>query len=490
MATADTRALARGAGVMLPATLLGNLLLLGLDTYLNGALPLAEYGLYGAVKRLLQIAGFVGLLGMENAVIRAVARAPGAASAQAAVRTAMVATVATSAALALAVYLGADALAARVDDAPSTASALRVGALSLPLASARLVAVAAAQGWGTLVPRALVTFLVWPVAQFLGFLTMARGFGYTGVAAVSGYTLAMGLGAAQAWWHLSRVRPRGSGVGHPGEGALAPMLAVAWPLWAQGMAMSLYTWADQVLLAGLRGAEAAGVYGPVAVVAPLFGLGLGALNSAFAPIIARKHAEGDRDGLRTMYQLVTRVAVVLAVPAVAVALAAPMTVLVPWSNASPEAATALRITAVAQLLCTGVGSVNYLLIMCGRQRDTLYNAVPAVFLNLALSLLLVPALGVTGAALANAAAMALANGLGLWQVWRHLRIHPFTPRLWRPLLAGLVPAAVAWFAGGGCAGLALTLVAGGAGYLAAVWAMGLDEGERSVIDAIRRRVGR
>ncbi|MBM4366348.1 MAG: polysaccharide biosynthesis C-terminal domain-containing protein [Deltaproteobacteria bacterium] len=486
MAGADTKTLVRGAGVMLPATLLGNALLLGLDTYLNGVLPLAEYGMYGAVKRLLQILGFVGLLGMENAVIRVVARAPGAVSAQAGLRTALVASLATSTLLALGLYALADLVAAWVDDAPGTATALRLGALSLPFAAVRLLAVAAAQGWGTLVPRAVVTFLAWPVLQFLGFFALARAYGDTGIAAVGGYTLAMAIGAGHAWWSLGRVRPPATG-GEAGEGSLAGMFAVAWPLWAQGMGMALYTWADQVVLAGLRGAEAAGTYGPVATIAPLFGLGLGALNSAFAPVIARKHAEGDKEGLQAMYRLVTRWAVLLAVPPAAVALVAPMTALAPWPNASAEAATALRVTALAQLACTAVGSVNYLLIMCGRQRDTLYNAVPAVLINLSLSVLLVPRLGVTGAALANGAAMAVANIAGLVQVWRHLHIHPFGPGLLRALLAGLAPAAVAYLAPGGWLGVGIVAVVGGAAFVAAAWALGLDEFDRLLVDTFRKR---
>ncbi len=471
---------------MLPATLLGNALLLGLDTYLNGVLPLAEYGMYGAVKRLLQIVGFVGLLGMENAVIRVVARAPGAASAQAGLRTAMAATLATSTVLAVGLYTLADLVAAWVDDAPGTASALRLGALSLPFAAARLLAVAAAQGWGTLLPRAVVTFLAWPVLQFLGFYMLARAYGDNGIAAVGGYTLAVGLGAAHAWWSLSRVRPAPV-EGEPAEGALAAMFAVSWPLWVQGIGMALYTWADQVVLLGLRGAEAAGVYGPVATIAPLFGLGLGALNSAFAPVIARKHAEGDTVGLQAMYRLVTRWAVLLAVPPVAVAVVAPMTALAPWPNASAEAGTALRITALAQLACTAVGSVNYLLIMCGRQRDTLYNAVPAVLINLVLSFVLVPRLGVTGAALANGVAMAVANVAGLVQVWRHLHIHPFAPGLVRALLAGIAPALLAYLAPGGWLGVGLVALVGGAAFAVSVYLLGLDDFDRLLVDTFRKR---
>jgi O-antigen/teichoic acid export membrane protein len=340
-------------------------------------------------------------------------------------------------------------------------------------------------------------FLVWPLAQVAGIAIAAGLLGATATAAAVGYTMAVGLGAGQALWHWWRVRrsvvidPHSDG---SGEGAWRPMMAVAWPLWAQGVAMALYTWADQVLLAGLRDPAAAGMYGPVATLAPLFGVGLGALNGAFAPMIAKKHADGDLAGLQDLYRVVTRWAVILAIPPVALALGSPLSLLAPWPAASPETAAALQVAAVGQLLCTGVGSVNYLLIMCGRQRDTLYNAIPAVIVNLVASFLLIPPYGVVGAALANALAMGLANLLGLGQVVRHLQIHPFSPALLRCLLAGLFPLAFAvagealW--GAGWTTLLVAGAAGGVAFLAVYAASGLDPGDRQVLDVLRRKFSR
>ena len=480
---------------MLPATLVGSLLLLGVDAWANAHLSLGDYGLYGAVRRFIQITGFVVLLGMENAVIRAVARAPGADSARASVRTALGATAALGSVLATGLFYAAPWFATRIDPAEETVTALRIAAVALPLWGVRTVAVAACQGWGSLAPRALVTFILWPVLQFAGLWVLVGSLGLGAVGAVAAFTLAVALGAGQALWHLHRMRPMLLAPLHePGEGALAAMLAVSWPLWLHGVSMALYTWWDQVLLADLVGPREAGIYGPVAQLAPLFGLGLGALNSAFAPIIARRHAEGDTVGLAAHYRLVTRWAVLIAVPAVAMALAVPMSVLAPWTRASAETALALQSTAVAQLLCVAVGSVNYLLIMSGRPRDPLYNAIPAVAVSLVASLLLIPRYGVAGAAMANGLAMGVANVAGLLQVHRHLGMHPFHLGMAKPIVAGVVVIAVALgskaFFGDGWLTLGLGGAVGGVLFLAAVGAMGLDEGDRAVLAVVRKKVGR
>ena len=490
----DVRAIAKGTGLLLPATLVGSGLLLVLDQYVNGVLGNADYGLFGALKRVLQVAGFVVLLGMENAVIRFVATATTRDDARAAVKRAMLTTfVASSVAAGLLAAL-AEPLAAWLDPSPDTALVLRIGALSLPFASLRTVAVSASQGWKVVTHRAVVMYLAWPIAQFAGVAVLGHLLGLGAVGVTAAYTAAMALGAALSVGFLLRLSP---GALRPAAAAgptLVAMLGFAWPMWTQGILMGLYTWLDQFLLAGLRSTTEAGIYGPVATLTPLFGMGLGALNGMFAPIIAERRTAGDLPGLERLYRTVTRWAVALAVPPLVVCAVLPEVVLGLWPNGSAEAAPALRIACLAQLVCTGVGSVNYLLIMAGHQRATLWNAVPAVLLNLALSFALLPTLGVTGAAIANGVAMVTANVIGLWQVHAALGIHPFDRAFLRPLVAAAPCAAVVWAFGGLAAPpLVVVLAAGVVGglvFLAALRALGLDADDRVVVDAIVAKVRR
>jgi O-antigen/teichoic acid export membrane protein len=387
---------------------------------------------------------------------------------------------------------------------PAVVDLVRWAALALPLGAIRMVAVAACQGHGRVGTRGFVMFLLWPVVQFAGFGLVASGaFGpATALRAMQVLVIATGVGAV--WAVVAMARVHATLPEHPSEEAPPPapdakeLLAFAWPGWAQGMGMAAYTWSDQVLLAGLRSAEEAGIYGPVATLAPLFGLGLGALNGPFAPMIAERHAAGDRGGLERAYRTVARWAVLLAVPPVLVCLVVPDAVLGLWPHGDPaRAATALRVTALAQLACTAVGSVNYLLIMAGRPRAALANAVPATLLNLGLSVWLVPRLGVTGAALANAVALCFANGMALVQVWRALEVHPFDAGVGRVLLAG-VPAGLV-MAGAGALGLPApaTVVtaglAGGLTFLVSWWGLGPSEEDRALLARglvkVRARLG-
>lgn len=368
-----------------------------------------------------------------------------------------------------------------------------LGAIAVVMSVLRTHGAATAQGAGDLRPRALAMFVAWPLVQGVAvYVACARsGWGVDG--AVAAYFLAMAVGA------LVARRPRG--LAGP-RASLARVLASAWPAWVQGMLMAAYTWVDHVLLAGVRGAEAAGVYGPVAALAPLFGLGLQALSSVGAPMIARQHAAGDAVGLSREFRRVARMSVLVSAPAFAVCGVAPMAVLGLWTGGSAEAVPALRLVAGAQLFATAVGSVNYFLLMTGRQRGVLWNGVPALVASVGLGLALVPALGVTGAALANAAAALLANGIALVQVRRAGGPWPLDLPMVKVLLAVATGAFLAWLSMAPAAAIAsrvalpflahllevsaLAAVAG-AGTVAALVALGMEAEDRELLALVAAR---
>jgi O-antigen/teichoic acid export membrane protein len=101
------------------------------------------------------------------------------------------------------------------------------------------------------------------------------------------------------------------------------------------------------------------------------------------------------------------------------------------------AQTPLLILAVAGLVATGVGPVDVVLLMAGKSSWNLANTAVALTLNVVLNVLLIPHLGMTGAAIAWAASLLANNLLPLWQVRRLLGIHPFGPAYTRAAVAAL-----------------------------------------------------
>jgi O-antigen/teichoic acid export membrane protein len=80
--------------------------------------------------------------------------------------------------------------------------------------------------------------------------------------------------------------------------------------------------------------------------------------------------------------------------------------------------------------------------MTGHQKVVMVSTAGSAIAAVALNFLLVPHYGVGGAAAATAVALVLANGSSLYFVRGRLGFWPYGPRYAKPLLAGLVAAAV------------------------------------------------
>ena len=83
------------------------------------------------------------------------------------------------------------------------------------------------------------------------------------------------------------------------------------------------------------------------------------------------------------------------------------------------------ILGLTMLLATGCGQVDMVLVTTGRSCWSLANGLLAVAVNVGLDLVLIPAYGITGAAIGWSAAIAVTNLLPLAQIAAAQRLHPF-----------------------------------------------------------------
>jgi O-antigen/teichoic acid export membrane protein len=151
-----------------------------------------------------------------------------------------------------------------------------------------------------------------------------------------------------------------------------------------------------------------------------------------------------------------------------------------------EGAPALRIVALGMIVPVMVGTVGFILIMAGRTGWDLLVYMGAFGLDIVLALALAgpDALGIEGAAVAQAATLTFSAIARLLLVRRFLRIWPFDAgfaRLLVPALAGAAAMALAhavmpaekWFLD-----LVVSFAVGGLVYVGVLVAVGLPGNER------------
>ena len=139
-----------------------------------------------------------------------------------------------------------------------------------------------------------------------------------------------------------------------------------------------------------------------------------------------------------------------------------------------------------------MGAVDMVLLMGGRSGWNLINSVVSLATNITLNLLLIPHLGIEGAAIAWAASVALNNLLPYAEVRILLHISPFAapgavPAVGALVAFGIVGGGLRLALGADLAALALTVAVGTALYLVILRRYGSSLEFGTLVSSLRRR---
>lgn len=307
--------------------------------------------------------------------------------------------------------------------------ALQVLALFLPVAAMSDTLLSASRGYRTMRPTVVVEKVSRPALQ-LALLAVALGFAGTVVDTVAWSAPYLVSVALAACW-LSRVDRAQRTVGVrrvplPGRLARAFWRFTA-PRALSSIAQLALQRLDVVLVAAMLGFRAAALYAVATRFIVVGQLGNQAIGSAVQPRLAELLARHDIRAVRALYQGSTAWVVLLTWPMyLLVGTFAPMYLRVFGGGYDERGAVAVvRLLCLAMLACGACGMVDMVLTMAGRTTWNLANVLLAFGVNLALDLLLIPRLGITGAAIGWAVALLVKNLVPLGQIAAVLRLHPF-----------------------------------------------------------------
>ena len=470
---------------------------LGSSILISRVLGSAALGLVTLATQLAFVGGAGTRFGMDMASVRRVAidvgkGEPGRARAVM-VRAVAIAGV-VSAGVALAVLIGAPALArAFAGKSPSSSAvpAFRAAALALPFVA--LVQVYLGGTRGLKIMRHTLTIywagqpLLW-IALMLAGWTVSRSVGTTVLAYALSWVLATAAG-----WFVWRRETVGFDPKPAERDEVRQLVRYGAPRAPAALLSQLLFWTDYFVLSRyVRGAQL-GVYAAAVRVAQALVLFLIAVNYMFSPFVADLHARGERDRLDGLYKALSRWTLAGTIPLLLVLVVVPGPVLLIFGGGFRSGETALRILLIGQIVNVAVGSVGFILIMVGRTGWDLAVYAGSFALDLIVALILAPRFGADGAATAQAITLSVSNAARLYLVWRFVHIQPFNrhyARLAIPAAAsGLSMLAVHLLARGGAwqADLVLTAVVGSIVYAGVLLLAGLSPTERQAVSRVLRR---
>lgn len=340
---------------------------------------------------------------------------------------------------AIALHLGTFVVDAVTPGDP-VAAAVRSIVWALPFAAVLLTALSATRALGKVTVYVLVGNVALPTARPLAII-IAIGLGAGATAATLAWALpllpAVIVAVLLLGLQLRRLGAR-STPGYLRGGIPARTVRYALPRVISSSLEQLLVWLAVIVVGGIAGPGAAGVYGAASRFVSAGMIVDTALRVVVSPMFSRLLHRGEERDLEDVYRTATIWLVLFSAPVyLLLAVFAPvaLSLLGPSFSAGEPVLIIMCLGAVITFLA---GNIHSVLLMSGRSGLAALNKAFAVATNVALLFVLVPVWGITGAAISWAIACALDATLATIQVRRvlDLRVSPL-PGLY-PLLVGLL----------------------------------------------------
>lgn len=446
---------ARGAGISTAGQGVGRVLGFVTQAAISQLFGLATFGFYTSGVAAVNLGQIVSRFGMENGVVRYVAhhRARGdTPRVRGTIIQAIFFSLVASLVFSAVMFFGAPVMAERFYDAPIMQTVLRAFAVTLPFFTFMMMVLWATQGFQTVTYASYVQQMIRPALYLLLLpLFYLVGAGLLGV--IAAYGISMLLGSVIAVYFLRKlftplfdrkVRPRFE---------TKDLFSVSIPMSITTGAQYLNTWSAVWVIGFFAAGAPVGIFTAAARTATLSTIVRFAFSGIFSPIISSLHARGDRESLGTLYKDISRWIFTGAFAIFLVILLLARDVLVLGFGA--DAATgvpALIIVAFAQLFSSSVGPTPRMLAMTDNQNVAMVATGAASLIGLAVSVLLIwaaptPEQKIMGAAIGMSSAIVTENTATLLAVRRRLGFWPYNFTWLKPLVAGLIAAAVAFVLG-------------------------------------------
>ena len=239
-------------------------------------------------------------------------------------------------------------------------------------------------------------------------------------------------------------------------------------------------WSDVLIVAALASPTEAGIYAVATRTIQAGQVVDRSMRVAVSPTISGLLAQGRLEEASTLHTRVTRAMILTTWPFYLLLATLGSAVLGIFGPEFREGAIVLSILAVAMMVQSAAGMLQSIMLQGGRSSWQMYNKSLALGVNIGLNLLLVPVIGMVGAAITWAVGIIVETLVASWQVHRRMGVRLAPRRL--AFAMGL--AAVVY----GVGGLAARLAFGDSLLVLIVAATGLSVIYGVILWALRARL--
>jgi O-antigen/teichoic acid export membrane protein len=394
-------------------------------------LGVKDYGIFVYAITWMNVVSIVSILGFNNATLRFVGEYNGTKQwgllrgfLKSSNRYVEIASITAAAVMTLVIWF------ARARLGYETAIVFWLMCLVLPFRAMLLIRAAALRAFKRIVeaqvPQAIVRPIIM-IAVVTGFFFTAREWLSATTAMVVNLAAFVGTFIMLDFF-LKRVIPEHVKEAEP-EYKREYWLTVAAPMFAITVLMQTQNQIDVLLIGLLLETDEVGMYAVAKKTTSLIGFGLLAANMIAAPMISELWHQGRKKELQRMLTLAARGIFAFTLPVGVLMIVFGKEILALFGPQFSDAYWPLVILAGSQLVNALAGPVGFVMLMTGHQGNASRIVAVSLLINVALSLNLIPAYGLIGAAISMAASLMSWNLLMCVYVFRKLKINTTIARL-------------------------------------------------------------
>lgn len=207
------------------------------------------------------------------------------------------------------------------------------------------------------------------------------------------------------------------------------LLKTSLPVFIVTISNILMSNADAIILGGITNSQNVGLYTVAAQIALLTTFFLQVTNSSVSPKIASLYSDNKKDELELMIQRTTAGLFVFGFLILLIFIFAGRYILSMWGAEFKEGHYILVILGFGQFINLSTGAVGLMLIMTGYERIQAKISVIFMIINITLSFILIPLLGIYGAAISTSFAIGGENITKMILVKKYTNIMTFNPKV-------------------------------------------------------------
>ena len=421
--------IAKGTGIVFTGAIIGLLLGFAGRVVLIRFATQSEYGIYSLAFTLLSIFVIISTLGLGEGSTRYIAYFKGKGE-EGNVRDVIffsikIALVASTS-LTMISFFVSDFISVNIFHTPELSTPLKIFSIAIPFSVLISVFIAIFRGFGKADSKVYFQDILRPVL-FLLFLIAVVLFNLPFIGVFYAYTLSIVVTCVVFLMYMVKKCTLLTGKNSFGKPMAKKLLSFSVPLLAVSILWMVMSWTDTLMLGYYKTPDVIGVYNAALSLANLLSLVINSIGFLFMPIMSLLYGKNQMEEVKRSYAISTKWCFIGTLPIFFMLFLFPDIVLdLLFGSRYIDAAIILQVLALGFLFNSYFGLNYHMLIITGKSKFLMQCFLISAVMNIALNIILIPALGALGAAITSASSFAVVEVIMTAKLYTTSGIHPFT----------------------------------------------------------------